>query len=80
MARTENHPAPTLRLRLRLAGWVASDWAERFDGITVRFGDDGSTVVSGELRDQAALFGLLHSVESRGMTLLECSVTTGGAS
>ncbi len=73
-----NTVAPTHRLHLRLAGWGASDWAERFDGITVRLAPDGTTVLCGELKDQSALFGILRWVESRGMTVLACVAYPGG--
>ncbi len=78
MARTGN-AKPTHRLHLRVAGWVPDDWSERFDGITLRHSDDGSTVLCGELKDQAALFGVLHSIESRGMKLIACFAYPGGA-
>jgi hypothetical protein len=77
MARTEK-TAPTHRLHLRVAGWAASDWSERFEGITARLADDGSTVLCGELKDQAALFGILRSIESRGMKLIACFAYPGG--
>lgn len=63
---------PTHRLHLRLAGWSGMDWSGRFEGLSVRHADDGSTVVCGELKDQSALFGILRSVESLGMQIIAC--------
>jgi hypothetical protein len=77
MARTQT-TKPTHRLHLRVAGWLPDDWSERFDGITVRHSDDGSTVLCGELKDQSALFGILHSIENRGMKLIACFAYPGG--
>ena len=74
-----NNSKPTHRLHLRVAGWVADDWSERFNGMTVRRNDDGSTVLCGEVTDQSALFGILHSVESRGLKLIACFAYPGGA-
>jgi hypothetical protein len=69
---------PTHRLHLRLAGWSGFDWADSFDGVSVRLAEDGSTVVCGELKDQSALFGILRSVESRGMKVIACFAYQGG--
>ncbi len=77
MARTQT-TTPSHRLHLRVAGWVADDWSDRFDGLTLRHSDDGSTVLCGELKDQSALFGLLHSIESRGMKLIAFFAYPGG--
>lgn len=70
---------PTHRLHLRVAGWLPDDWSQPFDGITLRRADDGSTVLCGELTDQSALFGILHSIENRGMKLIACFAYPGGA-
>ncbi len=78
MERRKNS-APTHRLHLRLAGWSGADWTDRFEGLSVRQADDGSTVLCGELQDQSALFGILRSVESRGMKVIVCFAYPGGA-
>ena len=78
MSRTEK-PAPTHRLHLRVAGWAEGNWSERFEGITTRFAEDGSTVFCGDLKDQSALFGILRSIESRGMKVIACFAYPGGA-
>ncbi len=71
-------PSPTHRLHLRLAGWSSLDWSDRFEGLSVRLAEDGSTVVCGELADQSALFGILRSIESRGMKVIACFAYQGG--
>jgi hypothetical protein len=77
MARTQMS-TPTHCLHLRVAGWIPDDWSERFEGITQRYSDDGSTVFCGELKDQSELFGILRSIESRGMKLIACVAYPGG--
>ena len=67
------------RLHLRIAGWASHEWAERFEGINVRLADDGSTVLCGELKDQSAFFGILRSIENRGMKVIACFAYPGGA-
>jgi hypothetical protein len=60
---TSTHYQITVRGRLsdRLAG--------AFDGLSARPSPAG-TVLSGELPDQAALFGVLDRIESLGLELL----------
>ncbi len=77
MARSKS-TSPSHRLHLRVAGWLPEDWSQRFDGITLRHSHDGSTVLCGELKDQSALFGILHSIENRGMKLIACFAYPGG--
>ena len=77
MARTPK-TAPTHRLHLRVAGWSEDNWSDRFEGITTRHAADGSTVFCGEVKDQSALFGILHAIESRGMKLIACFAYPGG--
>ncbi|HYM61136.1 MAG TPA: hypothetical protein VEZ11_09615 [Thermoanaerobaculia bacterium] len=77
MARSQTN-APTHRLHLRVTGWLPDDWSERFEGITLRHSDDGSTVLCGELKDQSSLFGILRSIENQGMKLIACFAYPGG--
>lgn len=79
MERKKNTPRPTHKLHLRLAGWVDSEWSNRYEGLSVSRFDDGSTVLCGELKDQSALFGLLRSVETLGMKVIACFAYQGGA-
>lgn len=78
MATTNSTPS-THWLHLRLAGWARADWFETFEGISVRLADDGSTVLSGQLKDESALFGILRCIESRGMQVIACFAYQGGA-
>jgi hypothetical protein len=55
---------------IRIQGHLASDWSEWFDGMTVRRHPDGTTTLSGPVRDQAALHGLLLRVRDLGLSLI----------
>jgi hypothetical protein len=63
------------RYEIRLTGHLDARWAAWFDGLTVRYESDGTTVISGSIADQAALHGLLQRVRDLGLTLV--SVTPG---
>ena len=58
------------RYEIRLAGRLDERWAAWFDGLSVRQSDDGTTVISGPIADQAALHGLLQRVRDLGLPLI----------
>lgn len=39
-----------------------SDWSAWFEGLTLTHNDRGETIISGQLRDQAAFYGLIAKV------------------
>ena len=58
------------RYEIRLAGHLHERWAAWFDGLTLSHQDDGTTVMSGPVADQAALHGLLQRVRDLGLSLI----------
>jgi hypothetical protein len=55
---------------IRLKGHLDDRWAEWFGGLTIRLEEDGDTILSGPVADQAALHGLLKKVRDLGLPLL----------
>ncbi len=55
---------------IRLKGHLDEQWVAWFGGLVIALSDDGSTVLTGPVADQAALHGLLRKVRDLGMTLL----------
>jgi hypothetical protein len=47
-----------------------SRWEHWFDGMTITHTDDGLTVLTGEIVDQSALYGLLEKIHSLNLTLI----------
>ena len=43
-------------------GQVDTDWSGWLEGLTITHNDRGETIISGQLRDQAAFYGLLAKV------------------
>jgi hypothetical protein len=39
-----------------------TEWSVWFEGLTITYDDKGHTLISGQLRDQAAFYGLLAKV------------------
>lgn len=63
-------PAEPARYAIRVRGHLADRWSHQFDGFTLARQDDGTTVLTGPVTDQAALHGLLHRVRDLGLPLL----------
>jgi hypothetical protein len=55
---------------IRLKGHLDDRWAEWFEGLTIKLEDDGDTLLTGPVADQAALHGLLKKIRDLGMHLL----------
>lgn len=55
---------------IRIQGHLGSHWSDWFEGLAITVEDDGSTLLSGPVIDDAALHGLLKKVRDSGMRLL----------
>jgi len=55
---------------IRLKGHLEARWEQWFDGLTITLEENGNTLLSGPLADQAALHGILKKVRDLGLTLL----------
>jgi hypothetical protein len=58
------------RYEIRLAGHLDARWTDWFDGMAVTCPKDGTTVIAGQVADQAALHGVLQRVRDLGLPLL----------
>ena len=68
-ASTEDHHEPRV-YEICLKGHLEARWAERFEGLSFTHARDGTTVISGPVIDQAALYGLLRQVRDLALPLL----------
>jgi hypothetical protein len=55
---------------IRVKGLLADRWAARFEGMTLTREENGDTLLTGSVVDQAALHGLLRKVRDLGMPLI----------
>ena len=55
---------------IRLKGHLEARWEQWFEGLTITLEENGNTLLSGPLADQAALHGILKKVRDLGLTLL----------
>ena len=68
-ARPAGDPSQIYQIRVR--GHLSAVGAAWFDGLIVANGADGESVLSGPIRDQAALMAVLRRVHDLGLTLLD---------
>jgi transposase-like protein len=63
-------PAKPTRYEIRVRGVLSETLLQAFPGLDAKV-QESETVLSGTLRDQAALYGVLAQIESLGLELLE---------
>lgn len=63
-------PSQPVVYRIRLKGHLGSQWTDWFGGLTITLEEDGDTLLTGPVVDQAALHGLLKKVRDLGMPLV----------
>jgi hypothetical protein len=73
----EDHDKPGL-YEIRIEGHLDDRWAAWFEGLTLTREDNGDTLLSGAVVDQAALHGLLRKVRDLGMPLISVTRITSG--
>jgi hypothetical protein len=67
------HNLCTMIYQIRIKGLLDRQWTDWFDGMAVSATDDGDTLFTGPVEDQAALHGLLKKVRDWGMPLISVS-------
>ncbi len=68
---------PTI-YQIKIKGHLGSEWGDWFGGRTIIPEDNGDTLLSGPVVDQAALHGLLRKVRDLGMPLVSVNRVISG--
>jgi len=63
-------PNQLMIYQIRIKGHLGSQWTDWFGGLTVTLEDNGETLLTGPIVDQAALHGLLKKVRDLGIPLV----------
>jgi hypothetical protein len=63
---------PTI-YQIRVKGHLGPQWTDWFEGLVITLEDNGETLLSGVVVDQAALHGLLRRIRDLGMPLVSVS-------
>ncbi len=56
--------------QIRIKGHLGHEWEEWFDGLSIDLEENGDTLLTGPVIDQADLHGLLKKVRDLGMPLV----------
>jgi hypothetical protein len=64
--------------QIRIKGHLGCQWTDWFEGLTITLEDNGDTLLTGPVVDQAALHGVIRKVRDLGMTLVSVSPVKPG--
>ena len=64
--------------QIRIKGHLGCQWVDWFDDLTIKLDDNGDTLLTGPVVDQAALHGLLKKVRDLGMPLVSVNCIESG--
>jgi hypothetical protein len=65
--------------RIRVRGAIDAGWSEWFHGLAICPQPNGDTLLTGPVRDQAALHGLLAKIRDLGLPLLSVERLDAGS-
>lgn len=68
---------PTI-YQIRIQGHLTREWADWFEGLSLTLEENGTTLLTGRVADQAALHGLLKKVRDLGIPLLSVNCVERG--
>jgi len=71
-------PGQPMIYEIRIKGHLGLEWTEWFGGLTLTLDDNGDTLLTGPVVDQAALHGLLRQVRDLGMPLISVTPVEPG--
>jgi len=75
---SKTDPGKPMVYQIRIKGHLGSQWTDWFEGLTITLEEDGNTLLTGPVIDQAALHGLLKKVRDLGMPLVSVSPVESG--
>ena len=67
---SSNEKAEPLIYQIRIKGHLDRKWADWFSGLSITALDNGETLLTGPVLDQAMLHGLLRKVRDVGLPLV----------
>ena len=65
-------------VEIKAKGHLDQDWASWLEGFTFTYSAENETVLTGSVKDQAALYGLIAKLRDLGVILLEVNISSPG--
>jgi hypothetical protein len=75
---SDTGPDQPTTYQVRIKGHLGPEWTDWFGGLAITLENNGDTLLTGLVVDQAALHGLLRRVRDLGMPLVSVSQMKGG--
>ena len=72
-------PSQPMVYQIRIQGHLGRQWTDWFEGLTITLEEDGDTLLTGPVIDQAVLHGILKKVRDLGMPLLSVNSVGPGS-
>ena len=73
---TTSNPDP-VACQIRVRGHLGTRWEPWFDDMAIILEDNGDTILTGQVVDQAALHGLLRKIRDLGLPLVSVTCDDG---
>ncbi len=67
-----------MNYQIRIRGHLGRQWSEWFEGLTLTLEENGDTLLTGLVVDQAALHGVLKKLRDLGLPLLAVNCVDPG--
>ena len=71
-------PSQAMTYQIQIKGHLGLEWTDWFNGLTISLDENGDTLLTGLVVDQAALFGLLKKVRDVGLPLISVNCIQSG--
>ena len=76
--RSEPNKDDAMIYQIRIKGHLSQQWTDWFEGLMITLEEDGNTLLTGLVIDQAALHGILKKVRDLGTPLLSVNSIGSG--